>query len=57
MYVHYLASSKRLIELPNRMGHCVSYDEMRAVNTNIAEEDLAKVEAFGTVTPTNIEPT
>ena len=39
------------------MGYCVSYDEMRAVNTNIAKEDLAKVEAFGTVTPNNIEPT
>ena len=31
---------------------------MRAVNTSIAEEVLAKVEAFGTVTviPTNIKP-
>ena len=35
------------------MGHCVSYDEMRAVNTSIAEEGLAKVEEFGTVIPTN----
>ncbi len=54
--VHHLTSSKRLIELLNRMGHCVSYDEMRAVNTSIAEEVLAKVEAFGTVIPTNIKP-
>ena len=44
MCVHHLTSSKRLIELLNRMGHCVSYDEMRAVNTSIAEEALAKVE-------------
>ena len=56
MCVHHLTSSKRLIELLNRMGHCVSYDEMRAVNTSIAEEVLAKVEAFGTVIPTNIKP-
>lgn len=54
--VHHLTSSKRLIELLNRMGHCVSYDEMRAVNTSIAEEVLTQVEAFGTVIPTNIKP-
>ena len=54
MCVHHLTSSKRLIELLNRMGHCVSYDEMRAVNTSNAEEVLAKVEEFGTVIPTNI---
>ena len=56
MCVHHLTSSKRLIELLNRMGHCVAYDEMRAVNTSIAEEVLAKVEEFGTVIPTNIKP-
>ena len=38
------------------MGHCVSYDEMRAVNTSIAEEVLAKIEEFGTLIPTNIKP-
>ena len=54
--VHHLTSSKRLIELLNRMGHCVPYDEMRAVNTSIAEEVLAKVEEFGTVIATNIKP-
>jgi len=56
MCVHHLTLSKRLIELLNRMGHCVSYDEMRAVNTSIAEEVLAKVQEFGTVIPTNIKP-
>ena len=56
MCVHHLTSSKHLIELLNRMGHCVSYDEMHAVNTSIAEEVLAKVEEFGTVIPTNIKP-
>ena len=56
MCVHHLTSSKRLIELLNRMGHCVFYDEMRAVNTSIAEEVLAKVEEFATVIPTNIKP-
>ena len=56
MCVHHLTSSKHLIELLNRMGHCVSYDEMRAVNTSIAEEVRAKVKAFRTVIPTNIKP-
>ena len=56
MCVHHLTSCKRLIELLNRIGHCVSYDEMRAVNTSIAGEVLAKVEEFGTVIPTNIKP-
>ena len=37
------------------MGHCVSYDEMRAVNTSIAEVVLAKAEEFGTVIPTVIK--
>ncbi|CAH3175616.1 unnamed protein product [Porites evermanni] len=53
--VHHLTTSKRLIELLNRMGHCVSYDEMRAVNTSIAEDVLAKAEEFGTVIPTVIK--
>ena len=53
--VHHLTTSKRLIELLNKMGHCVSYDEMRAVNTSIAEDVLAKAEEFGTVIPTVIK--
>ena len=56
MCVHHLTSSKRLIELLNRMGHCVPYDAMRAVNTSITEEVLATVEEFGTVIPINIKP-
>ena len=53
--VHHLTTSTRLIELLNRTGHCVSYDEMRAVNTSIAEDVLAKAEEFGTVIPTVIK--
>ena len=55
MCVHHLTSSKWLIELLNRKGHCVSYDEMPAVNTSIAEDILAKAEEFGTVIPTVIK--
>lgn len=54
MCVHHLTSSKRLIELLKRLGYCVSYDEMRAVNTSIAEDVLAMAEEFGTVIPTVI---
>lgn len=55
MCVRHLTSSKRLIELLNRLGHCVSFNEMRAVNTSIAEDVLAKAEEFGTVIPTVIK--
>ena len=37
------------------MGHCVSYDEMRAMNTSIAQDVLAKAEEFSTVIPTVIK--
>ena len=38
------------------MGHCCSYDEMRAVDTSAALEVLTKAEEFGTVIPSNISP-
>ena len=53
--VHHLKTSKRLIKLLKRMGHCVSYHEMSAVNRSIAEDVLAKAEEFGTVIPTVIK--
>ncbi|KAK3754205.1 hypothetical protein QZH41_003312 [Actinostola sp. cb2023] len=36
------------------MGHCCSYDEIRAVETSIALVVLAKTEEYGTAIPTNI---
>ena len=38
------------------MGHCCSYDELRAAYTSIAAEVHAKVDEYGTVVPTNIAP-
>ena len=38
------------------MGHCSSYDEMRAIDTSAALEMLAKANEFGTVIPSNISP-
>ena len=38
------------------MGHCSSYDEMRAIDTSAALEVLAKANEFGTVIPSNISP-
>ena len=52
--VYHLTSSKQLVTLLNRMGHCSSYDDIRAVNTSIALEVLAKSEEYGTVIPSNI---
>ena len=36
------------------MGHSSSYDEVRAVDTSLAKEVLAKAETTGTVIPSNI---
>ncbi|KAK3698426.1 hypothetical protein QZH41_001193 [Actinostola sp. cb2023] len=36
------------------MGHCSSYDELKAVDTGLAMEVLAKAEEYGTVVPSNI---
>ena len=38
------------------MGHCCSYDDLRAVDTSIATEVLAKVQEYGTVVTSNICP-
>ena len=36
------------------MVHCCSYDDLRAVDTSIALEVLARAQEYGTVLPTNI---
>ena len=38
------------------MGHCCSYDDLRAVDTSIATEVLAKVQEYGTVETSKICP-
>ena len=53
---HHLTSSRSLVTLLNKMGYCCSYDEMRATDTSIEAEVLAKVQEYGTVVPTNIAP-
>ena len=52
--VHHLTSSRRLITLLNKMGHCSSYDEMRAIDTSAPLEVLAKANDFGAVIPSNV---
>ena len=54
--VHHLTSSRLVITLLNKMGHCCSYDELRAADTSIAAEVLAKADEYGTVVPSNIAP-
>lgn len=53
---HHLTSSKQMITLLNRMGHCISYDEMKSVDASLATEVLAQSEEYGTVLPSNIVP-
>lgn len=38
------------------MDHCCSYDDLRAVDTSIATEVLAKAHEYGTVVTSNIYP-
>ena len=47
---------KPLVTLLNKMAHCCSYDDLRAVDTSIATEVLAKVQEYGTVVTSNICP-
>lgn len=54
--VHHLTSSRQLVTFLNKMGHCCSYDEMRAIDTSVAMEVIAKAEEYGTVVPSNITP-
>ena len=54
MSVQHLTGSKTLVTLLCRMGHCCSYDDLRAVDTSIATEVLLKAQEYGIVLPSNI---
>lgn len=56
MSTHHLTGSKQIIILLNRMGHCISYDEMKSVDASLATEVLAQSEQYDTVLPSNISP-
>ena len=56
MSTHHLTGSKQIIILLNRMGHCISYDEMKSVDASLATEVLAQSEEYDTVLPSNISP-
>ena len=56
MSVRHLTGSKQLISMLSRMGHCVSYDDVEAMDTSLAKEILAKSEICGVVVPSNIVP-
>ena len=51
--VYHLTSSKQLVTLLNRMGHCSLYDDIWAVDTSIAQEVLAKSEEYDTINLSN----
>ena len=51
-----LAMSTQIIILLHRVGHCISYDEMKSVDASLAKEVLAQSEEYDTVSPSNISP-
>ena len=58
MSTHHLTGSKEIIILAllNRMGHCISYDEMKSVDVSLATEVLTQSEEYDTVLPSKISP-
>ena len=56
MSIHHLTGSKQLVTMLNRMGHCVSYDDVEVMDTSLAKEVLARSELTGVVVPPNITP-
>ena len=56
MSTHHLTGSKQIIVLLNRMGHCISHDEMKSVDASLATEVLLQSEEYDTVLPSNISP-
>ena len=56
MYIKHLTGFKQLITLLNRMGHCLSYEEIAQLETGLANESLARADYSGILIPTNINP-
>ena len=56
MAVRHLTGRKQLVVLLNRMGHSSSYEELLAVDTSLSTEVLTKVETYGTVITSLLDP-
>lgn len=56
MSIRHLTGSKQLVTMLNRMGHCISYDDVEVIDTSLAKEVLARSELTGVIVPTNITP-
>lgn len=54
--VRHLTGSKQLITLLNRMGHCLSYEDVEVIDTGLANEVLAMSEGNRCLIPSNILP-
>ena len=54
--LHHITGSKQIVTLLNRMGHCISYDDVEVVDTSLAQEIITKSEESGVVIPSNISP-
>lgn len=55
MTMRHITGSKQVTIL-NRMGHCVSYDDVEVIDTSLAIEVIAQSESQGVIIPTNIVP-
>jgi hypothetical protein len=54
--VRHPTGSKQLITILNRIGHCLSYEEVEVIETSLANEVLAMVDDAGVIIPSNIYP-
>ena len=52
--VRHMTRSKQVITMLSRKGHCSSSDDVEAMDTSIANENIAKSDISGVVLPSNI---
>ena len=45
----HITGSEQMVTLRNRMGYCISYDEIEVVDTSLAQEVISKSEESGVV--------
>ena len=57
MAVHQATQCKSLVKLLHNAGHCITYDQVRRVDTTLAERELENYSANGNVpVPSNLTP-
>lgn len=54
--VHHLTSSKQLVTMLNKMGHCYSYNDVELITTSLAREICVRSEQHGVIVSSNLFP-